>query len=64
MEWVPNLLGDANVRWVLAGTLLLGISSGVLGTFAMLRRRSLMGDVLAHTALPGVAVAFLLTQTM
>ena len=63
MEWVPILLGDANVRWVLAGTLLLGISSGVLGTFAMLRRRSLMGDVLAHTALPGVAVAFLLTQT-
>lgn len=63
MEWVRILLTDANVRWVLGGTLLLGISSGLLGSFAMLRRRSLMGDVLAHTALPGVAVAFLLTQT-
>lgn len=63
METLRDLLTDANVRWVLTGTLLLGISSGLLGCFAMLRRRSLMGDVLAHTALPGVAVAFLLTQT-
>lgn len=63
MEWLEIVLTDANVRWVLGGTLLLGISSGLLGSFAMLRRRSLMGDVLAHTALPGVAIAFLLTQT-
>lgn len=63
MEALRDLLTDANVRWVLIGTLLLGISSGLLGCFAMLRRRSLMGDVLAHTALPGVAVAFMLTQT-
>ena len=40
-----------------------GISSGILGSFAMLRRRSLMGDVLAHAALPGVTIAFLLTQS-
>lgn len=57
-----RLLGDANVQWVLTGTLLLGLSSGLLGSFALLRRRSLMGDVLAHTALPGVAIAFLLTE--
>lgn len=63
MEALRDLLTDANVRWVLIGTLLLGISSGLLGCFAMLRRRSLMGDVLAHTALPGVAMAFMLTQT-
>lgn len=59
LEW----LGDANVRWVLAGTVLLGFSSGVLGCFALLRRRSLLGDAVAHAALPGVCVAFLLTQT-
>lgn len=58
-----SLLSNANVQWVLGGTLLLGVSSGLLGSFALLRRRSLMGDVLAHTALPGVAVAFMLTQT-
>lgn len=54
---------DANTRWVLAGTALLGVSSGVLGSFALLRRRSLLGDALAHAALPGVCVAFLITSS-
>jgi manganese/zinc/iron transport system permease protein len=54
-------LADANTRWVLAGSVLLGLSSGVLGSFALLRRRSLMGDTLAHASLPGVCLAFLLT---
>jgi manganese/zinc/iron transport system permease protein len=57
--WVSAL--DANTRWVLFGSMLLGLSSGALGAFALLRRRSLMGDALAHAALPGVCVAFLLT---
>lgn len=52
---------SVNARWVLTGCVFLGISSGVLGSFAMLRRRSLLGDVLAHAALPGVCIAFLLT---
>ncbi len=51
----------SNAQWVLAGCTLLGISSGILGTFALLRRRSLMGDALAHAALPGVCLAFMLT---
>lgn len=63
MSELTYLLRDGNVQWVLGGTLLLGVSSGVLGSFAMLRRRSLMGDVLAHAALPGVALAFMLTQS-
>jgi manganese/zinc/iron transport system permease protein len=48
---------------VALGALVLGITAGVLGTFAVLRRRSLVGDALAHAALPGVCVAFLLTGT-
>ncbi len=59
LSWLS--LADANTRWVLGGTTLLGLSSGVLGSFALLRRQSLMGDTLAHAALPGVAVAYLLT---
>ncbi len=46
---------------VATGALLLGIVAGVLGTFAVLRRRSLVGDALAHAALPGVCLAFLVT---
>nr|MBO2472390.1 manganese ABC transporter permease [Bacillota bacterium] len=63
MNALLDLLRDANVRWVLGGTFFLGVSSGILGSFALLRRRSLMGDVLAHAALPGVCLAFMLTQT-
>lgn len=48
---------------VVLGAAVLGLTSGVLGAFAVLRRRSLVGDAVAHAALPGVAVAFLLTGT-
>jgi manganese/zinc/iron transport system permease protein len=54
-------LADANVRYVLTGSVLLGAASGVVGTFTVLRKRSLIGDALAHAALPGVALGFLLT---
>lgn len=52
---------DPNTQWVLTGCILLGMSSGVLGSFAFLRGRSLVGDALAHAALPGVCLVFLLT---
>lgn len=56
-----SLFADPNFQWVLAGTTLLGATSGVIGSFALLRGRSLLGDVLAHAALPGVCLAFMLT---
>ena len=52
-------LSDANVRFVLLGSLLIGATGGLLGSFAVLRKRSLVGDALAHAALPGVALAYL-----
>jgi manganese/zinc/iron transport system permease protein len=48
-------------RNVLLGATVLGAVGGVLGSFALLRRQSLLGDALAHAALPGVCLAFLLT---
>lgn len=56
-----DTFSGANVLWVLSGSLLLGLASGVLGSFALLRRRSLLGDALAHAALPGIGIAFILT---
>ena len=44
---------------VLTGVSLLGASAGLIGCFAVLRRRSLTGDALAHAALPGLCLAFL-----
>lgn len=48
------------VRTVALGGAILGVVSGVLGCFAVLRHESLMGDALSHAALPGVAIAFLI----
>ncbi|MBI4126848.1 MAG: metal ABC transporter permease [Deltaproteobacteria bacterium] len=57
-----NIFFDANVQYVLAGCMLFGLASGVLGCFAFLRRRALLGDAIAHAALPGVCLAYLVTQ--
>lgn len=45
---------------VLAGTSLLGLTAGVVGCYAVLRRRSLLGDALGHATLPGLCIGFLL----
>ncbi len=46
---------------VLIGAVILGVAAGVLGAFAVLRQRSLVGDALSHATLPGVCVAFIAT---
>ena len=48
-----------NTRVVLTGVSLLGVASGVIGVFMLLRRRSLMADATSHATLPGIALAFL-----
>ena len=48
------------LRRALVGCLALSVSAPVLGVFLVLRRMSLTADVLAHGALPGVALGFLL----
>jgi len=45
---------------VVLGTTLLGLAAGVIGTFAYLRRRALMGDALSHATLPGIAAVFMI----
>jgi zinc/manganese transport system permease protein len=40
--------------------ILLSLSGGILGPVLILRRLALMGDALAHSLLPGVALAYLL----
>ena len=56
-----GLLGDHTLRVVALGSITLGIVSGVLGSFAVLRKQSLLGDAISHAALPGIAIAFMLT---
>lgn len=56
-------LRDYNTRIVLIGTTLLGAVSGIVGSFMLLRRRALVGDVVSHAGLPGIGIAFLLLES-
>jgi manganese/zinc/iron transport system permease protein len=38
------------------------LAAGVIGTFAYLRKRAMLGDALSHATLPGIALAFMLTS--
>jgi len=53
-----------NATVVVIGTTLLGIACGIIGSFLLLRRRSLVADALSHAALPGVCAGFLLAMLL
>lgn len=52
-------LSDFTLQNVMIGATLLGIVSGILGSFAVLRKQSLLGDTLSHAALPGICIGFM-----
>jgi manganese/zinc/iron transport system permease protein len=52
---------DFTLRNVILGATVLGLVSGTLGAFALLRRQSLLGDALSHAALPGICLGFLVS---
>jgi manganese/zinc/iron transport system permease protein len=65
MEWgtlLYDLFFDYTLRTVALGAAAIGLVSGALGAFAVLRKQSLLGDAMSHAALPGVVLAFLLTR--
>lgn len=53
-------LREPNVRIVFWGSLILCATSGLVGTFTFLRKRSLIGDVISHSVLPGICLAFII----
>ena len=58
-----SLFFNYTLRTVALGTAVIGIVSGALGSFALLRKQSLLGDAISHAALPGVVLAFILTRS-
>ena len=63
-DWLVQILTllvtDYTLRYVSLGSAILGVASGALGCFVVLRRQSLVGAALSHAALPGIAIAFLI----
>jgi manganese/zinc/iron transport system permease protein len=57
------LFDDYTLRTVALGAVALGIVSGSLGTFAVLRRQALVGDAVSHAALPGIVLAYVVLGT-
>lgn len=49
-----------NTTLVSLGAAILGASAGAIGTFVLLRKRSLVSDAISHATLPGLAAAFIL----
>lgn len=60
LEFVVELFSDYTARTILLGAASLGIVSGVVGSYAVLRKQSLVGDVMSHAALPGIVLAFII----
>ena len=60
-EYFDLLWNDYTLRTITLGTAVLGATCGMLGSFAVLRKQSLLGDAISHAALPGIALAFLIT---
>ncbi len=61
MSLLYDLFFDYTLRNIALGSAILGIVGGVLGSFALLRKQALLGDALAHAALPGICLAFMVT---
>jgi len=60
LEFAVELFSDYTARTILLGAASLGVVSGVVGSYAVLRKQSLVGDVMSHAALPGIVLAFLI----
>src|SRR5690606_33596687 len=52
-----------NVRWVTLGTVLIGAGAALVGCFTFLKKKSLVGDAVAHAVLPGICLSFILSGT-
>ena len=54
----------AFMQRALLAVVVLGVLAGAVGVFVVLRRLAFVGDALTHTVFPGVAIAFLVGQSI
>ena len=48
--------------WIVVTSAIASMSCAVPGVFLLVRRQSMLGDTLSHTALPGIAIGFLVAM--
>lgn len=64
MNWLTAPLEFEFMRNALATAILLGILCAVVGSYLIVQRMGLLGDVISHAVLPGLAIAFYLNIDM
>lgn len=64
-----SLLADSTLNWssddtwIVITACLCSVACALLGNFLVLRRMSMLGDAITHAVLPGLAVAFLISES-
>lgn len=59
----PWAYGFEQSIWIVLMGFLVAMTCGLVGAFVILRRMALVGDAISHSLLPGIAAAFLITQS-
>lgn len=59
-HFIEGLMKYEFLQYALITSVIVGIVSGVIGSFIILRGMSLMGDAISHAVLPGVAMSYML----
>jgi manganese/zinc/iron transport system permease protein len=54
-------LSNPTVKIVLIGVILISFSSSLVGNFAFLRKRAMLGDAISHSVFPGVCLSFIIS---
>ncbi len=60
MGFIEDLMSYEFLQKALITSVVVGIISGIIGSYIVLRGMALMGDAISHAVLPGVAVSYLL----
>jgi manganese/zinc/iron transport system permease protein len=59
-----TLSAGYNTAVVSLGAAFLGLAGSMVGTFLLLRRRTLVSDAMSHATLPGIGIAFLVMAVL
>ncbi len=59
----PWTLYSGSSFWIVLMGFLVAATCGLVGCFIVLRRMALVGDAISHSVLPGITLAFLITQS-
>jgi manganese/iron transport system permease protein len=60
-DWLLQPFSYAFMQRALIAVLLVGMTSGVIGCYVVIRGMSFYGDAMSHSILPGVAVSYIVT---